>query len=346
MIYSPLKTGLDKNPGSTHTAWSVTAWEPATGPGQREAGQESLRLNHFIQYTQPKRPKSLQDCTDKQQDSLRPCYPSASSSIWRWLAGPVFLRCLPLLVTAFSDRWKFGTEIPDSHPFATKAPNHVIPLSPAGPQILFPIERSAPFCPASVPTLQRLRSRSHLFYPLILRKLMAKAFPDSQAVCTALTATFSRQSSGTPSLGEWPSQSPASNALDKTSWEGEGWKAQRLTLTPLLLRDTFTLQHPENWKKGVLGLNKSETLTFRSVGKHLCLVLLELMTLTQDWKQNCWTTDFYRNCAQNNYLSSGLLKNQICPVGRVQAFRLMRRTAAGGSWGRTKAEREPGAQPC
>lgn len=264
MIYSPLKTGLDKNPGSTHTAGPVTAWEPATGPGQREAGQESLRLNHFIQYTQPKRPKSLQDCTDKQQDSLRPCYPSASSSHWRWLAGPMFLRCLPLLVTAFSDRGKFGTEIPDSHPFATK----VIPLSPAGPQIWFPTERSPPFCPASVPTLQRPRSRSHPFYPLILRKLMAKAFPDSHAVCAALTATFSRQSSGTPLLGEWPSQSPASSASDKTSWEGEGWKAQTHADSTVAERHFYT-SVPWELKKGCSGAKQIQNINFQNCGKTL-----------------------------------------------------------------------------
>lgn len=119
----------------------------------------------------------------------------------------VFLRCLPLLGTALSrEKGSLGLKFQTPTLLPLKHPTVPFPWSSAGPHICFPTERSPSPCPASLPPLQRLTSRSHLFYPLlcplILRKLMAKAFPDSQAICAAVSLPHSAGKVEMSSLGE------------------------------------------------------------------------------------------------------------------------------------------------
>lgn len=221
------------------------------------------------------------------------------------------------------------------------------PWSSAGPQMWFPTKRSPPPSPACLPPLQRLTSRSHLFYPSFWesgwpRHSQTAKQPVLQSQCQVQQAEL-----GCPC---WEND-PVTGPSDKTSWGREGWEAERFTLTPLLLRDTFTFQRPENWKEGCSGAEQIWNINFQKYGQTLLPGSLaarephiEHRFPPKTQSKTAGTTDFYRNSSQNNYLSSGLLKIQISPIGRGQGFGLVRRAAAGGSSGRSKAEREQESQ--
>lgn len=110
-----------------------------------------------------------------------------------------------LLDTALPVRGKFGTEIPDSHPFATKVPNHAIPLVFSRPSDVISHKEITSTLSCLSPTSPEADKQVPSLLSLILRKWMAKAFPDSQAACAAVSVPGSAGRVGMPLLGEWPS---------------------------------------------------------------------------------------------------------------------------------------------
>lgn len=275
------KSKLDRHPDTTHTAGPVITWEVATGPQPKRSRSRVSNIQHYIQHTQLKGPKSLQDHTDKQQDCCRPWYHSISSSPPKKVDCSCVIQMSTFTVhSSHSQRevWDRNPFFPLKHP-ATQFLHLQQPLSfgalPKG---------SPPLCLAS---LLHHPSRTWAAGP-ITPVFSARATPQGLAG-NALPAArhlmwFSVPHTAdevrVPSLVKRSSQMLARNPSVKPSageageGEAEGW------VMPLLSpRDTCMLQHPGNRKESVPGLNKSETLTSGNLCEHFCLVLLQYTNL-------------------------------------------------------------------
>lgn len=222
----------------------------------------------------------------------------------------------------FSDVCLYRSQLPQSEGslglksqaptlFAVKAPSHAILLSSAGPQIWTPPAGSPLVCPAS---LLHHPSRGWAAGPVTpissagapSWELTVNALPGSQAACAVGSHCHAQRTRlGCPHWWNDPArcrpEAPQIKPPGGKAGEGEGWEAEGCTLPPLLPRDTFTLQHPGNWKEGVLGLNKSETLTSEVCANasawFFCSMWVSLwvQVSTQNSKQNCWNHRLLQN---------------------------------------------------